>query len=257
MATVMAETGDALLEVRVLHPGDAEQAAAGGADRLLVVALDQSAGEPRTRAPEPALVSSVARATPLPVRALLRLPADGVRVDTTTGAGIVRMAGLAQEYVGCGAEGVVFGFLTDQLEIDVELCTVLADQLPCPWTFTRAIDHALDHRRAWRQVAGLPGLDGVLAAGSPLGAGRGHEQLLRALREPGVADLLVASGGLAPEQVPWLLQAGVRAFHLGGAARPDRSWSKAHTDAGLVRSWRLLLDDELARRRVQSAARRH
>jgi len=252
----MAVTGDALLEVRVLHPSDAEAALAGGADRLLVVALGERGGQPQAHAPEPALLSSVARATPLPVRALLRLPDDAERVDSTTGAGLVRMAGLAHEFVACGAEGVAFGFLTDQLEVDVELCTALAEQLPCPWTFTRALDHALDHRRAWRQVAGLPRLDAVLAAGSPLGATRGHEAILQALEQPGVGDLLVAAGGVTPEQVPWLLQSGVRAFQLGSAARPDRSWSKAHTDTGLVRSWRLLLDDELARRRG-SAGRRH
>jgi len=240
-------TGAALLEVRVLHPADAEAAAAGGADRLLVVRL----GETVPVCPEPALVSAVARATPLPVRVLLRRPEEST--DTTTGAGLVRMAALAQGYLACGAEGVSFGFLTDQLEVDVELTAALATQLPCPWTFTRAIDHALDHRRAWRQVADLPGLDGVLAAGSPLGAAHGHESLLRAVEDPAVAALLVAAGGTAAEHVPWLVQAGVRAFHVGSAVRPDRSWSKAHTEAGLVRSWRRLLDDELARRRPGAA----
>lgn len=236
---------DALLEVRVLQPSDAEAAAAGGADRLLVVAL----GASRAHAPDPAVVSAVARVTPLPVRALLRLPEDAERGDTTTGAGLVRMAGLAQEYVASGAEGVVFGFLTDQLEVDVERSGALAGRLPCPWICSRAIDHALDHAKAWRQLLTLPGLDGVLAAGSPLGAARGHEQLLAAARNPAVAERLIAAGGVVAEHVPWLLRAGVRGFHLGSAVRPGRSWTKAHTDAGLVRAWRLLLDDELARRR--------
>lgn len=236
---------DALLEVRVLHPSDAEAAAAGGADRLLVVAL----GGGRAHSPEPAVVSSVVRATPVPVRALLRLPEDDERGDTTTGAGLVRMAGLARDYRAAGAEGVAFGFLTDQLEVDVELSEALAGQLPFPWTFTRAVDRALDHRRAWRQVLGLPGVDGVLAAGSSLGAEHGQDALLELCRDPAVAERLLAAGGVLSEHVPWLLRAGVRGFHLSGAVRPDRSWDKAHTDAAMVRSWRLLIDDELCRRR--------
>jgi len=235
----------ALLEVRVLHPSDAEAAEAGGADRLLVVAL----GGGRAHSPDAAVVSAVARATPLPVRALLRLPEDDVPGDTTTGAGLVRLAGLAREYLAAGAEGMAFGFLTAQLEVDTELCEALAAQLPCPWVFTRAVDHALDHRRAWRQVLGLPGLDGVLAAGSSLGAAHGHDALLELCRDPTVAGRLVAAGGVRTEHVPWLLRAGVRAFHVGSAVRRDGSWDKAHTDPPMVRAWRLLLDDELARRR--------
>lgn len=235
---------DALLEVRVLHPWDAEAATAGGADRLLVVAL----GDGRAHAPDPATVSSVVRATDVPVRALLRLPADGGGTETATGAGVVRMAGLAGDYVAAGAGGVAFGFLTDQLEVDAELATVLADRVRCPWTFTRAVDRALDHDRAWRQVLALPGVDSVLAAGSSLDAGHGHEQLLALCRDPAVARVLVAAGGVHSEHVPWLVRAGVRGLHLGSVVRPDGSWDKAHTDAGLVRSWRLLLDDELARR---------
>ncbi len=239
-----------LLEVRVLHPADAEAAEAGGADRLVVVAL----GQTRAHAPEPALVSAVARATALPVRALLRLAEDGDRGDSTTGAGLVRLAGLAESYLAAGAEGVVAGFVTDQLEIDAELAAALTDRLRCPWTFSRAIDRTLDHRRSWRQVARLPGVDGVLSAGSAVDARHGHEALLSVAADPATAALLLAAGGVLPEHVPWLLRAGVQGIHLGSAVRPDRSWTKAHADAALVRSWRLLLDDERDRIRSRPAA---
>ena len=55
----------------------------------------------------------------------------------------------------------------------------------------------------------------------------------------------MAGGGLAPEHVPWLIRAGVRAFHIGSPARPGRSF-KAYVDAELVASWRDLIDDEIA-----------
>lgn len=238
-----------VLEVRVLQPDDAEAAEAGGADRLVVAAL----GEHRAQSAEPAVVSAVARASSLPVRALLRLPGDGDHDDTTTGAGLVRMTGLAEAYLAAGAEGVVAGFVTDQLEVDTELCLALAERLDCPWTFSRAIDRTLDYRRSWPRVLALPGVDSVLSAGSAVDAGHGHEALLAAAQNPAVADRLLAAGGVATEHVPWLLRAGVRGVHLGSSVRPGGSWTKAHTDAALVRAWRLLLDDEVARSRSRPA----
>ena len=40
--------------------------------------------------------------------------------------------------------------------------------------------------------------------------------------DPTIARLLVAGGGLLAEQVPWLVRAGVRQFHLGRAGSPGR-----------------------------------
>ena len=92
------------------------------------------------------------------------------------------------------------------------------------------------------QLLGLPGLDQVLTAGSPRGIEYGLDDLIaRAEANPRVAELIMAGGGLRPEHVPWLYQAGVQAFHIGSPARPQGSW-KAWIDADLVRSWRDLLD---------------
>lgn len=231
---------DPLLEVRVRHPADAEAAEAGGADRVLLTAPSPDG----LRSPEPAVVSAVRRATALPVRVVLRLDPG----DTTTGAGLGRLSALADQYAAAGAEGVAYGFLDADLEIDTELCAELAQQARLPWTFTRAFDRALDVRRAWRQAATLPGLDSVLTAGAATGAEQGHPALLAlAEAEPVVAALAVAAGGPVAEHVPWLVRAGVPRVHLGSAVRPARSWDKAYTDAALVRSWRLLLDDAVDR----------
>ena len=234
---------DPLLEVRVLHPSDAEAAQEGGADRLLVVALGPG-GEDDLRSPEPALVSALGRVCEIPLRVVLRLD-EG---DTTTGAGLVRLAGLASDYLSAGAEGVAYGFLDNDLEIDAELCAELADRTAMPWTFTRAFDRTLDPRRSWRTVKALPGIDGVLTAGAALGAEQGHEALLAAAEsDPVTARLAIAAGGVRAEHVPWLVRAGVRRVHLGAAVRPAGSWAKAYTDTALVRSWRLLLDEAVAR----------
>jgi copper homeostasis protein len=225
-----------LLEVVVLSPRDVAGAEEGGADRLCLVA-DAESG----LSPEPGLVSAVCREGDLPVRVALRLN-DGL---STTGGELTRLVGLGEDYVGVGAEGVVFGFLDTDLEIDVEVCAHLAGELAgVPWTFSRAIDSALETTRAWRQVARLPGVDAVLSAGSPRGLDAGQDELLdRAAADPEVSRLLLAGGGLRGEHVPWLVRAGVRQFQVGASVRPGRSWSRSNVDAAMVRAWRMLLDD--------------
>ncbi len=223
------------------HPRDVTGADEGGADRLFLVAEVESGG----LSPEPATVSAVCKDTEVPVRVMLRLN-DGL---STTGGELSRLVGLGEDFLSMGVEGLSFGFLTADLEVDVEVCCYLADRLPeVPWTFHRAVDSALSTDRAWRQLVGLPGLDAVLSAGSARGLEAGFDELVdRAKADPQVARLLMAGGGLRSEHVPWLARAGVRMFHVGSTVRPGGSWTKSYVDAAHVRSWRMLLDDAVQR----------
>lgn len=227
-----------VLEVTVRHERDVAGAVEGGADRLHLIAEGGLS-------PEPAVVSAVCRESERPVFVVLRLNDSW----TTTGGEMTRLVGLGEDYLRIGARGVAFGFLDADLEVDTDVCTRLATSLPhVPWTFHGAFDDALDPRRSWRRVLGLPNLVNVQSAGSPRGMGEGYEDLLAAAQsDPAVAQRLMAGHGLLAEHVPWLVRAGVRAFHLGPQVRPGGS-SKAYVDSELVRSWRLLLDDALARR---------
>lgn len=226
-----------VLEVTVRHERDVAGAATGGADRLHLVAEGGLS-------PEPAVVSAVCRESDVPVFVVLRLNDSW----TTTGGELTRLTGLAEDFLASGARGVSFGFLDADLEIDTEVCAQLTASLPnVPWTFHRAFDDALDPRRSWRRLLELEGLVHVRSAGSPRGMAEGYEDLLAtAQSDPVIARLLMPGGGLLAEQVPWLVRAGVRALHLGPQVRPGGTY-KAYVDAGLVRSWRLLLDDALAR----------
>jgi copper homeostasis protein len=228
--------GAPLLEVVVLHPRDVPGAHEGGADRVFVVDDVEAGG----LSVEPAVVSAVCKETDLPVRAMLRLN-DGY---STTGAELARLVGLAGDYLAVGAEGVSFGFLDGDLNVDVAVCEHLVDALGAvPWTFHRAVDASLETSLAWRRLRGLRGLDAVLSAGSSRGLGAGHEELTdRAAADPEVARLLMAGGGLLGEHVPWLVRAGVRQFQVGSSVRPGHSW-RSHVEAGHVRAWRMLLDD--------------
>jgi copper homeostasis protein len=233
---VRPHTTDPLLEVVVLHPRDVAGAHDGGADRLLVVDEPASGG----CSPEPAVVSAVCKETDLPVRAILRLNDSW----TTSGGELSRLAGLAADYLGSGVEGVAFGFLDADLNVDVEVCLRLVEQLGLvPWTFHQAVDASLETDHAWRALRRLPNLDAVLSAGSARGLEAGCDELTdRAAADPEVARLLMAGGGLRGEHVPWLVRAGVRQFHVATSVRPGASW-KAHVQAGHVRAWRMLLDD--------------
>jgi copper homeostasis protein len=224
-----------LLEVAVHHAHDVAGAQEGGADRLALVA----AGETAELSPDLAAASSVLRATDLPVRVMLRLNDS----YTTNGGEFSRLVGLAEEYVGLGAAGVVFGFLDADLEVDVETCEALARALPgVPWTFHQAIDATLDPRRSWRRVVHLPGVTAVRSGGSPQGLGHGYDDLLAlASADPDVARLLMPADGLLAEHVPWFARVGVGQFHVGSQVRPGQS-PKSYVDADFVRSWRRLLD---------------
>lgn len=230
-----------LLEVTVLHARDVAGAHEGGADRLHLVGAGVG---PAALSPEPAGVSAVCREAEIPVFVLLRLNDSW----TTTGGELTRLVGLAEDYLGCGAAGVSFGFLDADLEIDTEVCNHLVDALPgVPWTSHRAVDSTLDPRRSWRRLLDLPRLVAVCSAGSPQGMASGYDDLLAtAASDPAIAALLMPGGGLLAEHVPWLLRAGVGQFHLGAQARPGATY-KSYVQADHVRSWRLLLDDAAER----------
>ena len=229
-----ASSQSAHLDVVVLHARDAEAATMGGADRLLL-GTEPDEGY---YSPEPALVSAVARETDLPVYVVLRAP--DLKFN--------RLVDLGATFLELGARGLAFGFLDRDLEIDREACTEMCTELGgVPWLF-HGFDEALDPEHAWRDVRGLPGLESVISAGSTRGLGHGADELIaRTSRDPRVAELLLAGGGLTPELVPWLVRAGVRRFAIGSGARTGGSWTRASVDDDIVRSWRMLLDDALSR----------
>ncbi|HOC13920.1 MAG TPA: copper homeostasis protein CutC [Propionicimonas sp.] len=235
-----------LLEVIALLPADAERAEAGGADRIeLCGTLDEDG-----LSPTPQLVDQVRRATSIQLRVMVRLRAG----FGTDGGEAVRLRGLMASYADAGADGMVLGFLNGLGDVDVGVVTELVGDGTWPWTFHRAVDACLDADKAWAALRTLPRLDQVLTAGSARDVEHGLSDLLaRAKADPWAASVIMAGGGLHPDHVPWLARAGVRAFHIGKAARPGGSF-KAYVDEALVRSWRSLVDAEVRHRPTPAAA---
>jgi copper homeostasis protein len=228
-----------LLEIVVRHAADAQRAEAGGATRLQVVGSLDFGG----LSPEPALVAAIRRVTTLPLRPVVRLR-EGFSTD---GGEAGRLRGLIDSYRAAGAEGVVLGFLNGHTEIDEPVILELLADCDLGWTFSRAVDACISSDRAWRTLRRLPGVDSVLTAGSARGVADGLDDLVqRAAADRFARSVMMAGGGLAPEHVPWLARAGIRAFHLASTARPGGSW-KAYVDADLVRTWRSLIDDAVGR----------
>lgn len=230
-----------ILEVIALSAVDAVAAQEGGADRLELVSDIGADG----LTPELDVLAEVRGAVEIPIRVMLR-SADGFSAGGRTG--VDALVGEATRLRGAGATEFVFGFLDEAGQPDLPALEAVIGALDgCPWTFHRAIDRAADRDALRKALSELPGLDAYLTAGSAEGVADGlavlkAEAARTTAGEPGYAPRLLVGGGLRSVQVPGLRDAGVDAFHIGGAARPG-GWV-APVDARAVRQWRAALDGE-------------
>ncbi len=230
-----------IFEVIALGADDAVAAQEGGADRLEVV-TDMAADG---LTPSRETFAAVRAAVTIPLRVMLRL-SDGFGAGDA--AGLDALCEAAQGLRAEGAEEFVLGFLDPRGHADLPAVEALVDVLDgCAWTFHRAIDRAADRDTLRLQLAGLPGLDTYLTAGSPLGVRDGLDVLCaEAARrgEPGYEARLLVGGGLLLDHVPLLRAAGLDGFHVGGAVR--RAGWNGPVDVHAVRAWRDALDTPVA-----------
>ncbi|MEV7673551.1 copper homeostasis protein CutC [Streptomyces sp. NPDC000963] len=231
----------AVLEVIALDEEDAVAAQTGGADRLELV-TDMAADG---LTPSGAGFAAIRAAVDIPLRVMLRL-ADGFSAGGPEGveALVTRAADLRE----AGADEFVLGFLTPDGAPDLVAVERLIAVLDgCRWTFHRAIDRAADRDGLRKGLADLPGLDTYLTAGSATGVDDGLATLkAEAARagEPGYEARILVGGGLRLDHLPELRAAGLDAFHIGGAARPQ-GWT-APVSADAVRTWREAVDAPLS-----------
>ncbi|OKJ78578.1 copper homeostasis protein CutC [Streptomyces sp. CB02460] len=224
----------AVLEVIALDAEDAVAAQAGGADRLELV-TDMAADG---LTPSCATFAAIRAAVDIPLRVMLRV-ADGFA------AGDVEiLVRKARELRAEGADEFVLGFLDSDGNPDLVAVERLVAVLDgCRWTFHRAIDRAADRDALRKSLADLPGLDTYLTAGAAAGVDAGIPTLVAEAGrrgEPGYEPRILVGGGLRLEHLPALLDAGIDAVHIGGAARPGGWGGPVSADA--VREWRAVLD---------------
>ncbi|MBH5336367.1 copper homeostasis protein CutC [Streptomyces pactum] len=243
-----------ILEVIALDPADAVAAQAGGADRLELVA--DMAADGLTPARE--TFAAIRAAVEIPLRVMLRA-SDGFAAGDP--AALDALCRSAQELRAEGAEEFVLGFLTPDGMPDMAAVTALTEAIgvrngagAVRWTFHRAIDRAADRDALRRRLAEVPGLDTYLTAGSALGVddglpvllaeaargARGPVEMAGVVPEPAYRPRIMVGGGLRLDHLPTLREAGIDAFHIGGASRPA-GW-EGPVDVAAVREWREALD---------------
>ncbi|MFD9032909.1 copper homeostasis protein CutC [Streptomyces sp. NPDC059567] len=224
----------AVLEVIALDAEDAVAAQAGGADRLELV-TDMAADG---LTPSRTAFEAIRAAVDIPLRVMLRL------TDGFAAGDVDALVSRASDLRDAGADEFVLGFLTAEGDPDLVAVERLIAVLDgCRWTFHRAIDRAAHRDTLRKQLADLPGLDTYLTAGAATGVDDGLPVLkAEAARagEPGYEPRLLVGGGLRLDHLPELREAGVDAFHIGGAARPN-GWT-APVSPEAVRIWREALD---------------
>ncbi|MFI5827649.1 copper homeostasis protein CutC [Streptomyces sp. NPDC051578] len=223
----------ALLEVIALDVEDAVAAQAGGADRLELV-TDMAADG---LTPPRETFAAIRAAVDIPLRVMLR------RTDGFAAGRVDLLVAQARELRAEGAREFVLGFLNPDGGPDLAAVeAVVAELGGCRWTFHRAIDRAADRDQARKALADLPGLDTFLTAGSAAGVDAGLPVLVaEAARrgEPGYGARILVGGGLVLDHLPALREAGIDAFHIGGAARPS-GWT-GPVSAAAVAEWRTAL----------------
>ncbi|KOU45501.1 copper homeostasis protein CutC [Streptomyces sp. NPDC054949] len=223
----------ALLEVIALDAEDAMAAQAGGADRLELV-TDMAADG---LTPPRETFAAIRAAVDIPLRVMIR------RTDGFAAGPLDLLVDQARALRAEGAREFVLGFLNPDGSPDLAAVEAVVSELDgCPWTFHRAIDRAADRDHLRKALADLPGLDTYLTAGSATGVDAGLPTLLaEAARggEPGYGARILVGGGLTLAHLPVLREAGVDAFHIGGAARPS-GWDRPVSPAA-VAQWRTAL----------------
>ncbi|MCF8570702.1 copper homeostasis protein CutC [Gordonia sp. HY002] len=204
------------LEIAVQDPAGAENARAGGADRVeLCSALGATGGLTPTLASVEATV-----ATGVEVHALVRTRPGGF---VYTAGEIAVMAADIVHLVSAGAAGVVVGALHDDGSIDRGATAVLIAAArqsgDVQVTFHRALDAAADPVDALRVLGGL-GVDRVLTSGGARTAYEGRA-VLSALVAADTGVQVMAGGGVRPGDIGALVALGVDAVHLSAKALVD------------------------------------
>jgi copper homeostasis protein len=121
-----------------------------------------------------------------------------------------------------GADGVVFGALTAEGDVDVaRLRPLVALARPMAVTFHRAFDFARDLDSALEALAAL-GVDRVLTSGGAATALEGGASLARLVARGGDRLTVLAGGSITSANVAAVVRmSGVREVHVRGAERVE------------------------------------
>jgi copper homeostasis protein len=196
-----------VLELCVDSVASALTAEAGGADRIELCAALSEGG----LTPSLGLLRNVRSKLNVPVHVMIR-PRTGDFIYSDDDFAIMQedIALAAQS----GADGVVFGLLTSDGEIDIERTSDLVRlSKPMQVTFHRAMDLTPDPVRAIEAII-QSGADRVLTSGGELNAMLGRVRIQRLVRAARGRIHVMVGGGIRSENLAELVQVtGAKEWH--------------------------------------------
>jgi copper homeostasis protein len=146
-----------LLEVIVTSLEEAQEAEAGGADRVELLSSPEHAG----LTPPLALVESVLEAVSIPVRVMLR-PRSSMTIGNA--GEIIELRETAARFARLPIDGLVAGYIRKGLIDEPVMQQILAAAPNTRFTFHRAFDRIHEQSRAIDVLKGLAQIDRVLAS---------------------------------------------------------------------------------------------
>ena len=205
------KTPKTILEICAADIDSAYAAAAGGTDRIeLCCALSEGGLTPSLGMTDEALLLK-----DIPVNVLIRPRSGDFLYSDSELMTMARDIVLCRE---CGANGVVFGILTPEGDVDKTACRLLANLAgDLHKTFHRAFDMCRDPRQAVRDIIDL-GFDRILTSGQAATALEGAD-LIRDLQEEFPEITFIAAGGVTSDNAAEIVaRTGVREIHASAKA---------------------------------------
>jgi copper homeostasis protein len=214
------------LEVCVDSVASAIASACGGADRIeLCSALSEGGITPST-----GLINAVRMAVSIGVYVMIR-PRGGDFVYSNLEFEVMKQDILTAKEIG--ADGVVFGILTPDGEVDSARTQILVDLArPLKVTFHRAFDVCTDLDRGLEAVI-ASGADRLLTSGGVTDALKGNEPIARIHQRAGSRIRIMAVGGIRASTVRnFALQTGVREVHTSMNTSSQSAEHNGHAELG-------------------------
>lgn len=234
------------LEVCCTHPDSALIARDNGADRIELCMHLGSGGF----TPSHSLMQATLRAIDIPVFVLIR-PREGSFTYSATEKTLALDD--VKHALDLGAHGIVTGALNDDGQPDLAfMAEILALTGGCPVTFHRAFDEAIKPVSSAVALHQL-GVHRILTSGQALTADQGME-VFKALLKLEQCPIILAGGGVTPENAPLLLNAGISELHfsarksvLGKVGRGIFDPTYEMVDGALVSKMRAAIDQHRSR----------
>lgn len=187
------------LEIAVTTADEARRAVAAGADRLELGSVLDVGGV----TPSPGTFLESRASVAVPVWVLLRPRPGGFMYSDAEFATLKRDA---EWFLRHGADGIVFGFLTEAGRIDRDRSRQLVQLAEGRAVFHRAFDFLPDPIEAVDELVDL-GFRRLLTSGGAVSGTEGAATIAQLVRLVGSRLEILAGGGIRPENVAELLHA--------------------------------------------------